>query len=347
MKKKVSLKDIAQKVGVSTALVSYVLNKKKEGKIGKETVQKVLAAAKELNYRTNYIAKSLKTKKTFTIGLIVADISNPFSSNLARIIEDEAEKNDYNVIFGSSDESAEKSWKLINILLDRQVDGLIISGVEHSDEHIRYLVENDIPFVLVDRYFPAIKASYIAIDNYKSAYEAVKHLVETGRKRIGVIAHETTLTHLQERIRGYSAALKDSKLPAKKTWVKKINMKEISRANVENAMKELLSLSEPVDAILFLSNTLASHGLKYLNTIELSVPEDLAIIAFDESDAADVFYAPVTCVKQPLKKMGEEATKILLDNIEKNNKVVQIHMQAELVVRKSTSKNQSIKARSL
>src|SRR5688500_16446623 len=190
MKKKVSLKDIAQKVGVSTALVSYVLNNKKEGRIGKETVQKIKDAARELNYRTNYIAKSLKTRKTFTIGLIVADIANPFSSNLARIIEDEAEKKNYTVIFGSSDESAEKSSKLINILLDRQVDGLIISAVEQSEEQIHYLLENDIPFVLVDRYFPGIKASYVAIDNYKAAYDGVRHLVENGRKRIGLIGYE-------------------------------------------------------------------------------------------------------------------------------------------------------------
>src|SRR5205085_9380454 len=127
MIKKPSLKDIAQKVGVSTALVSYVLNNQKEGRIGKEVAQKIRDTATELNYRTNQIAKSLKTNKTFTIGLIVADISNPFSSGLARKIEEEADRNNYTVIFGSSDENAIRSNKLIDTFLNRQVDGLIIT----------------------------------------------------------------------------------------------------------------------------------------------------------------------------------------------------------------------------
>src|SRR6187397_2892525 len=109
MLKKISLKDIANQVGVSTALVSYVLNNQKEGRINKEVAQKIRDTAKRLNYRTNQVAKSLKTNKTYTIGLIVADISNPFFSSLARIIEDEADQNNYTVIFGSSDESPAKS----------------------------------------------------------------------------------------------------------------------------------------------------------------------------------------------------------------------------------------------
>src|SRR2546423_9040838 len=148
MRKKTSLKDIAERVGVSTALVSYVLNNQKEGRISKTVAQKIRDTAKQLNYSTNQIAKSLKTNKTYTIGLIVSDISNPFSSSLARIIEDEAEKNNYTVIFGSSDESAERSWKLINVLLNRQVDGFIIASAENAESQIVYLKENEIPFVL-------------------------------------------------------------------------------------------------------------------------------------------------------------------------------------------------------
>ena len=159
MKKKVSQKDIAQKVGVSTALVSYVLNNLKEGRISKVVAQKIRETAKELNYRTNQIAKSLKINKTFTIGLIVADISNPFFSSLARIIEDEADKKNYTVIFGSSDENAQKSWKLINALVDRQVDGFIIAPAENTESNLTYLKDHDIPFVLIDRYFPGLETN--------------------------------------------------------------------------------------------------------------------------------------------------------------------------------------------
>jgi LacI family transcriptional regulator len=178
MKKKASLKDIAQKVGVSIALVSYVLNNKKEGRINKDVALKIKDTAKQLNYKTNQIAKSLKTNKTYTIGLVVSDISNPFSSSLARIIEDEANKNNYTVIFGSSDEDANKSLKLIDTFLNKQVDGLIIAAAENTASQIQYLQEEGIPFVLIDRYFPELKTSFIALDNYQAAHEAVEHLIE-------------------------------------------------------------------------------------------------------------------------------------------------------------------------
>ena len=224
MKKKVCLKDIAQKVGVSIALVSYVLNNQKLSRINKDVAQKIKDVAKELNYRTNQIARSLKTNKTFTIGLIVADISNPFFSGLARIIEDEAEKNNYTVIFGSSDEKAEKSLKLINVLVNRQVDGFIIAPAENTASQILYLQENEIPFVLVDRYYPDIKASHVAIDNYKASYTAVSHVINNDRKRIGMITYDTTMFHLQERKKGYIDALKEKGLPFKKNWLKQINI---------------------------------------------------------------------------------------------------------------------------
>ena len=120
MVKKTSMKDIAQDVGVSIALVSYVLNNQKENRIGKEVARKIREAANRLNYQPNQLAKSLKTNKSFTIGLIVADIANPFSSSMARIIEDEADKHNYTVLFGSSDENPQRLQKLIDTLLNRQ-----------------------------------------------------------------------------------------------------------------------------------------------------------------------------------------------------------------------------------
>ena len=136
MKKKVSIKDIAAHVGVSTALVSYVLNNKKEGRISKEVTAKIKQAAIDLNYQPNQIARSLKAQKTLTIGLIVADIANPYSSQIARIIEDEAQNNGYSVIFGSSDESASRTQDLIMLLLNRQVDGFIIAFPEYAASRV-------------------------------------------------------------------------------------------------------------------------------------------------------------------------------------------------------------------
>jgi LacI family transcriptional regulator len=335
MKKKVSQKDIAHKVGVSTALVSYVLNNLKEGRISKAVAQKIRETAKELNYRTNQIAKSLKTSKTFTIGLIVADISNPFFSSLARIIEDEADKKNYTVIFGSSDENAQKSWKLINALVDRQVDGFIIAPAENTEPNLTYLKEHDIPFVLIDRYFPGLETNWVVIDNYKAAYTAVRHLISGGNKRPGMITYHSTLDNLNERKRGYLDALIENKIAFEEGWCKEIFSGDI-KANVEKAVNDLRSLPQPVDSILFASNILATNGLKYIYSMGIKVPGDLAIVTFDESDSSDLFYAPLTYLRQPIQEMGEIATRILLENIEKEKKIEQVYMEAPLVIRNST-----------
>lgn len=334
MKKKASLKDIALKVGVSTALVSYVLNNKKEGRISKAVAERIREVAREMDYRTNQIARSLKTRKTQTIGLIVADISNPFFSNLARFIEDEADKKGYTVIIGSSDEYQDKFRKLMDTFLDRQVDGLIIAAGAKMEKHLHYLVDNNIPFVLVDRYFPRLHTNYVALDNFGAAYKAVNYLLDKGRKHIGMVAYDTELHHLNERKRGYLTALKDKQLPILKGRLKEVALVH-SELAIEKAVAALLAGKQPVDALLLSSSYIANSAVKLINSLSIKVPDELAIISFDESEALDLFYAPITYLKQPLCEMAKQATNILLDSIEKNNKITQVNMEAELIIRQS------------
>jgi LacI family transcriptional regulator len=335
--KKVSQKDIAREVGVSTALVSYVLNNKKEGRISQQIAQKIRDVARNLNYRTNQIARSLKTSKTYTLGLILADISNPFSGTLARIVEDEANRHGYTVIFGSSDENAQKSDKLIDTFLNRQVDGLIISPPADSEEQILLLQKQHVPFILLDRYFPSIKTNYIALNNYAAAKTAVTELIRNGCKKIGIISYNTPLFHLQERRRGYLSALKGNGLPSKKSWIKEVDISN-KKEEIEKAMEDLLHKGETIDGVLFGSNIIAGHALRYINSLSIKVPDDLAIVSFDETEALDLFYAPLTYIKQPLQEMGQLATRILLECIENNNKLTQVDMEAKLIVRASSAR---------
>jgi LacI family transcriptional regulator len=336
MKKKISLKDIAQKIGVSTALVSYVLNdKEKESRVGKEMAAKIRKTAKELNYQPNQIARSLKSGKTNTIGLILADIANPFFSQIARVIEDEAKKNNYTVIFGSSDENLEKSKDLINVLLNRQVDGFIIAPSEGSEDQIKYLKKYNIPFVLIDRYFPGIETNHIAIDNYKASYEAVNHLINTGHKRIGMIAYKTKLFHMQERMRGYLDAMGDNNLLVDTKWLKEAKH-DILKEDVENIVDELVTSENGVDALFFATNTLAIHGLKHIDRRGLKVPENIGIICFDQGDAFDFYYCPLTYINQPIAELGRGAIQLLLRDIaEKPEEVKKVCLEAKLVIRES------------
>ncbi|MFT3754151.1 MAG: substrate-binding domain-containing protein [Paludibacter sp.] len=330
MKKNVSLKDIAEHVGVSTALVSYVLNNKLKDRINKDMAAKIRQAAEELNYRPNQIARSLKAQKTFTIGLIVADIANPFSSQIARIIEDEAKQYGYSVIFGSSDESAEKTRDLIKLLLDRQVDGLIIALPEHTEEQVRYLSKINIPFVLIDRYYPSIPTNSVSINNFSAAQKAIRHLQENGHRRIGVVAYETSLFHLNERVRGAQDLLAENAL------IGKVGIDNINN-NVKAAIDGFLANPNPVDSIFFTTNLLTVSGLKYINSLGIKIPEQLAIVGFDETDAFDLFYAPVSYVKQPMAELGNEAVRLLLNSIENKELSEKVELDTEFIIRNSSS----------
>lgn len=339
--KRTTLKDIAQILGVSTALVSYALNDKKQGRINPDLAQKIKDIAREMNYRSNMIAKSLRTSATQTLGLIVPDISHPFFAGLARSIEDEANRHQYTMIYGNSGGSAHQSERLIDMYLNRQIDGLIFAPGEGAEPQIERLRELQLPFVLVDRYYPDIPANYVALDNYKAAYMAVQHLVEQGYKRIGLICYTTNLHHLEERKRGYLTALKDCKIAFSFVWLKEKGwLKEVSPLNkvneIERAVDQLRLAVEKVDAILFLSNQLATIGVGHIRNLNLKVPEDLALLTFDETESLEFFQAPLTWLRQPVKEMGQQAVRVLLDSIEKNNKFTQVNMEPELVVRRST-----------
>jgi len=331
MKTNVSLKDIAEKVGVSTALVSYVLNNKLKDRINKDVAAKIRQAAIDLNYRPNQIARSLKVQKTFTIGLIVADIANPFSSQIARIIEDEAKKSGYSVIFGSSDESAEKTSDLLKLLLDRQVDGLILSLPEYTEKQVQYLKKINVPFVLIDRYYPTIQSNSVSINNFNASQKAIQHLLENGHKRIGVVAYQTSLFHLNERIRGAVDLLGNNAL------IGNVGIQSINE-DIIAVIDGFLSDPDPVDSIFFTSNLLTVSGLKYIISLGIKVPDQLAIVGFDETDAFDLFYAPVSYVKQPMAELGRESVKLLLNSIENKERIESVELETELVIRNSSVK---------
>lgn len=335
MTRKTSLKDIAQAVGVSITLVSYVLNNQKENRISKEVARKIRQTAQELNYQPNQIAKSLKTSKTRTLGLIVADIANPFSASLARIIEDEADRHQYTVIFGSSDENPQKCRKLITTLLNRQVDGLLIAAPAGTESQLIELQQQRIPLVLIDRYLPELKTSYVALDNYQAMHIAARHLVDSGYRRIGLITFNTSLFHIQERTRGYRSALEAGNLPVKKSWIKELNPANLS-LEVSKAIQDLTVGPQAVEAILFASNTLTLAGLKHLKALNRHIPEELGLVGFDESEAYDLFDTSLTYIQQPIQAIGQLATRVLLETFTTTNRITQANLEATLVVQAST-----------
>jgi LacI family transcriptional regulator len=313
---KVSIKIIAERLGVSPALVSLVLNgKEKEARISKITAEKIKALAAELNYSPNRFAKGLKKGKSNILGLIVADISNPFFARLARYIEDEAERCNYKIIIGSSDESAEKMTSLIHIMKTYHVDGFIIAPAEHSQDQINDLLSDHFPLVLVDRYFKEIAVDNVLIDNEGTARKAAEYLIGQGCKRLAAFTYQSELLHFLDRIEGFKNALSHSGIPFGNEFINYVRFRNIFD-DVKLGITKILHDKTQYDGIFFVTDTLALNGIKILRQLGVDVPERLKLLSFDENSTFEFLNFPVPHFVQPLDKIGKEAVKLIVSKIE-------------------------------
>lgn len=336
--RKVSLKDVASSLGVSTTLVSIVLNgKAKQYRIGEEMTEKVKRAAKEMNYSPNLVARNLRGGKTQLIGLIVTDISNPFFSSVARVIENRANELRYTVIFGSTDENDINTKNLIDVLLNKGVDGLIIVPSDGSRKIIEDLHESETPIVLIDRYFPDLDVSFSCLNNIKATELATQHLIDEGYRKIALIAYKSEMSNVTDRILGYESTMSKAGLDDF------INVKRVGFINpkqeINKAVESLINKSK-IEAVVFSTNTISIHGLYCINNMDLTIPDDIAVVGFDGSDAFDLFYSPITYIEQPLSQIAEEAVDILINKIKtgEQNKKSMVILEPRLIVQSSSKK---------
>ncbi len=338
--KKTSLNDIAQHLGVSKTLVSFVLNGRgKEFRISDEICQKVIDAAKEMNYQPNRIAQGLRTGKTNTIGLIIADIANPFFGKLCREIEQEAALHGYHVIVCSSDENPDTFMQQIAMLQQSQVDGYIISPPISSEDQIRTLSKGRTPIVLIDRYFPEVDCNYIVVDNFEASYQATSHLLKLGRRKIANITMNLDLVNMKERTDGYKQALTDYSIPVDENLVKVLPFSHDNK-DVTNAITDLVGQknNRKSDAILFSTSKLGVMGIECISALGLKIPDDIAVVSFDNVDAYKICVSPVTVIAQPLQEIGKKAVNILLNEIssaEGDTETQRIRLKTEFIIRKS------------
>ena len=314
--KKISLKDIAEAAGVSTALVSFVLNgKRKEYRVGEETAQRILKIANDMNYQPNLAAKSLRSGKTKTIGLVVSDISNPFFSQLARVLEDEAAKQNYTVLFGSSDENKDKMNSLVGNLINKGVDGLIIVPCEGSERIIASLVYDNVPIVLFDRYFSDINVSYVALNNFNASYVLTKHLLEVGYNAPCMVAYDVDLIHMKERVRGYKKAMGDV---GKKNFINVVCLKQNApRKSADRLLPKMVDAG--VDAFLFATNMISLACLYTIKDMGKGIVGKIGLAGFDGNPAFDFFNVPISYIRQPIDILAQKALEILIDSMANGN----------------------------
>jgi len=309
--KKASLKDIAESLGVSKALVSLVLNDKGDERgINRQTQERVRIKAKELNYIPNQYARGLRIGRTNTIGVIVPDISNMFYGKLCKSIEQEAYALGYNLIISNTYEDSQKEKKLISDLINRNIDGLILASSFDSKNEIDDLREDEFPLVLVDRVFEDFNVDSISVSNKEGATKAIEFLYSKGfKKPVCFTISPVYISSITERIKGYLGAL-HNQLDAKLFQIPHNNIDE----GVANSMSELKN--QDFDSVFCVNNTIAKSILKFLAHAGNEGFENLKMISFDDSEIFDIVNPKISSISQPIEIIGKNAVSMLIDRFE-------------------------------
>lgn len=344
--KKNSLEDVAKGLGVSKTLVSMVLNgKAAQYGISKKTEERVLKKVKEMGFKPNATARKLRTGVSNVLGLIVADISNPFYAKIARSIEDSANKKGYHMLICSSDENPKREAGLISILVDQhQVDGLIISSTLDDPEMFDRLSKQETPFLLLDREFSSGSFPSVTVDNRKGSEMLIQHVIDKGVRNIGVITLSPShLSTLKSRINGYKDALKKNKIEFKESLLREVLFENL-REDIIKEVDFLLSPKNKVKGIFALNNVVALYTLEAIHQKGLKIPKDIALVSFDDIEVFKFTSPPITAISQPLEQLGTNAMEMLftlIKNKEEENgngsstKKHRVVLPVELVVRES------------
>jgi len=325
------MKNVAQKTGVSVATVSHVINETRFVREG--TKKKVLKAMKELNYYPNFAARSLRSRKSNVIGLLVPDISILFFTSVVRGVENAIKKHGYTLMLSDSGEKLENEIEQIKIYNTQLIDGLIMAPVSGDHTFLNELLSGYFPVVFIDRKPEGYQGDCILVNNIKGTYDALSVLIEKGHTKIGIITGLLGLTTTEERLIGYKKVLTDYGLKINKNLIK------VGDSQFESGYKLTKELLEHTDiTALFVTNDLMTVGaMHFLKEKQVKVPNDLAIIGFDDCIWASITDPPLTVIKQPSQKIGEKATELLIKRIKKEEigEYKEYRLPTRLVIRDS------------
>lgn len=343
-KKQATLNDIAATVGVAPMTVSRAING--NGYVSDETREKVLQAVQELNYRRNGLARNLKRQYTETIGLVLGDISNPYSAELAHAVRETLSKRGYNLFICVSENSATEDIAAFESLVNHSVDGLIVAtrANREGDEYLRGTIESGVPVVVIGRDFRNVSADFVAADNLRGGFEATKHLINLGHERIGFIGANIEGAKSLKRLQGYLNALKRHKIAVDEMLVagRRDEISDVPGYSTEKvgyeAMKRLLELKKRPTAIFARNDFTAIGAMSAVKEANLRIPEDVAIVGFDDIPMAIHTSPPLSTVRQPLREQGRLAAEMLLRRIENGGQIERQEkiLKCELIIRGSS-----------
>lgn len=315
--RKTSLKEIARLAGVSASTVSLILNgKAKQVRISKDLEKKVMEIAKKEGYTPNQIAISLRTGKSNILGLVVESISGQFFASLAKVIEDEADKKGYRVVYCSTDNNPKKGNDLIRMLSNRQVDGYLVTPVHGMEEEVNRLVEQKKPLVLIDSVFPKINVPSVLVDNYKGVEKGMEYLIKKGYRRIAFVSIDLPLEQIKRREQAYKDALKKHRIKNEKELLIKIGYTQDNNKLINNISTALKKITRP-EAIFFATNYLGTAGLQSCQKLKWNIPDDIAVVSFDDEDIFRLLPPGITSIQQPIEEIAKTAIQLLIQQLQK------------------------------
>jgi LacI family transcriptional regulator len=303
-----TIRDVAQRAGVSTMTVSRVLNN--SGYVGQETRERIEAAIAELKYVPNRLAGSLRFKRTRTLALVLSDITNPFFTTVARGVEDAASEQKFNVIFCNTDEREDEQAEQLITLVQKQIDGVLLVPAADSPEPIEFLQAQSVPVVALDRRITGAAVDVVRCASEPGAYELTRLLLELGHRRIAVAAGPASVSTAAERVAGYQRALAEFGVTAEAVYHGPLTQ----TGGYEMAQTALAAQPRPT-AIFAANNFIAIGVYRALRAAGLRIPEDMALVAFDDLPPALVLEPFLTVASQPAYEMGRQATELLLSRL--------------------------------
>ncbi len=329
------LEDVARRAGVSTASVSRVLADKPH--VSLAVRERVLAAVAALDFRPSRIARSLRSQRSQVLGLIISDIQNPFFTTMVRAIEDVAYQHRYTLVLCNTDEDPAKETLYIDLMLAENVAGVLISPTTETDTSYQRLAEVEIPAVAIDRRAASSLMDTVVVDNVGATRALICHLIADGHRRIGAVLGTPVATTGHERYEGYVQALQAHQIAVEP---------ELIRTGIPNMetgyrlVHALLDLAVPPTAIFTGNNLLTLGALKAIHERNLHIPDDVALVAFDEMDWMFVMKPALTVVAQPVYEMGRTAAELLLARIaDKQRPVQEIILQPTIHIRQSCARH--------
>jgi LacI family transcriptional regulator len=331
-----TMKDVARLAGVSIATVSATVNR--SAFVSAELRRRVTDAIHELGYAPDGVARSLKRGRTQLVGLIVADITNAFFTELVHVIEAAIQDAGYSVLLCDTDENFEKEREYLRILRTHRVDGVILAPTGQPGDYTPFhSLEERLPLVLVDRVLTELNADAVTVDNIAAAFDATSHLLDLGHRDVATITGPLHLTSAQDRLRGFRTALEQRRVPLREDFVRSGAFRE------EEAMAaalDLLQQSERPSAIFVANNHMMIGVMRAISQLKLSCPKDVSVVGIDDFPWANAFTPRLTLVRQPVEEIGKAAVQMLLDRRKDDRERPPIHrvLKPTLVVRDSCAR---------